>query len=209
MLRFARLKGDVSMPRTRATKCHIPLRSAALTVAQSNAVDSLVSGKNDKETAESVGVDRTTVTRWRLYSPEFQAALNVRRAEIWSVGAARIQSLIPKALDVLAAELDNAQSPNRLKAAFELLRLVPPGGPAIGPTDPDEIVRGRVAELRKRTKAERELEKETEEENDSMANYGDPPMPTAKQLTEAVFQEIGTRLQEPPKSEDAHLLTKP
>lgn len=54
-----------------------------LTLAQHNAVDLLASGKTDTETAELLNLHRTTVTKWRLYSPDFQAALNIRRAETW------------------------------------------------------------------------------------------------------------------------------
>ena len=51
-----------------------------LTLAQQNAVDLLAAGKNDTETAELLKLTRVAVTRWRLYSPEFRAALAVRRA---------------------------------------------------------------------------------------------------------------------------------
>lgn len=132
-----------------ATERNGPLHRRALTVGQENAVDALVCGKTDAETAALVGVHRVTVTRWRLYDPVFQAALNVRRAEVWAVGPARLRALIPKAVDVLAASLE-ADGPERLRAAVELLKLVPPGpaGP-LGPTDPEEIVRG-VVEGRRR-----------------------------------------------------------
>ena len=46
-----------------------------LTLAQQNAVDLLAAGKNDTETADALKLNRVTVTRWRLYSPEFRAAL--------------------------------------------------------------------------------------------------------------------------------------
>lgn len=178
----------------RATKCYKLLHSVALSLVQENAVDALVTGKTDAETAALVGVDRTTITRWRLYSPTFQAALNVRRAEVWSTGLLRIQGLIPKALDVLAEELGKADSPNRLKAAIELLRLVPPNGPIIGPTDPDEIVRRRAEELRLRIIEDREKAKETAEMNDDYDNSVYPPTPTADKLIATVLEEINTRL---------------
>jgi hypothetical protein len=198
------------MPKTaRASKCRKLPHPAILSVQQENAVDALVSGKNDAETAAIVGVDRTTVNRWRLYSPAFQAALNARRVEVWSVGSIRMQGLIPKALDVLAEELDKPDSPNRLKAALELLRLVPPeglfltpGSPLIGPTDPDEIVRRRVEELRVRTIQERENAKAVDEENDDYSNAmaGLLPMPTNEELTATVLKEIDARLKEPVKA---------
>jgi hypothetical protein len=112
-------------------------------VAQQSAVDLLASGKTDTETAELLKLARPTVTRWRLYDPVFQAALNHRRAEVWGAGLDRLRSLIPKALDALAAELQ--ETPSRLKAALEVLRLaqLPAPVPA-GPTSPEDIVSALV-----------------------------------------------------------------
>ena len=125
-------------------------QSRELTVSQLNAIDLLVLGKTDKETAELCNLSRTCVSKWRLYNPVFQAALNERRAEIWSSGIDRLRALVPKALDVLSQELDKPDSPARLKAASELLRLIPlsNGILKIGTTDPDEIVRQIVTERR-------------------------------------------------------------
>src|SRR5215469_11514531 len=89
------------------------------TLPQLSAIDLLVSGKNDKETAEMLGLSRTAVTKWRLYDLGFQAALNQRRAEVWGAGIDRLRSLIPRALDALADELESKESPNRFKAAVE------------------------------------------------------------------------------------------
>src|SRR5262245_24535399 len=121
-----------------------------LTMHQLNAIDLLAAGKTDKETAELLGLSRTCVTKWRLYDPVFQAALTRRRAEVWSAGIDRLRALIPKALDALADALENKQSPNRLKAASEILRLahLPAGSLGIGPSDAEEIVSQIVVEQR-------------------------------------------------------------
>ena len=50
------------------------------TLAQLNAIDLLASGKTDTEAAELLHLSRTAITKWRLYDPVFQAALNQRRA---------------------------------------------------------------------------------------------------------------------------------
>jgi hypothetical protein len=121
-----------------------------LTMPQLNAIDLLASGKTDKETAELLKLSRTCVTKWRLYDPVFQATLNQRRAEVWGAGIDRLRSLIPKALDALADELENRNSPNRLKAAAEVLRLaqLPADALKTGPTDPEAIVRQVVLNRR-------------------------------------------------------------
>jgi hypothetical protein len=127
-----------------------PPQQRGLTLPQLNAIDLLAAGKTNKETAELLGLSRTCVTKWRLYDPVFQAALNQRRSEVWAAGIDRFCSLIPKALDALAEELENKQSPNRLKAAGEILRLarLPAGALAAAPTDAEVIVRQIVVRRR-------------------------------------------------------------
>jgi hypothetical protein len=121
-----------------------------LTLPQMSAIDLLVTGKTDQQTAELLNLSRTCITKWRLYDPVFQAGLNRRRAEVWSVGIDRLRCLIPKALDALAEELENKEGSNRLKAASEILRLakLPDGSLATGPTEPEEIVHQIVARRR-------------------------------------------------------------
>jgi hypothetical protein len=121
-------------------------RSRTPTLPQLNAIDLLAACKTDTDVAEALNLDRTTVTKWRLYDPVFQAALNRRRAEVWSVGIDRLRSLIPKALDALADGLECKHPPHRIKAAVELLKLVPlpESALAVGPTDPQAILEGIV-----------------------------------------------------------------
>jgi hypothetical protein len=111
-----------------------------LTLAQQSAVDLLAGGKNDTQAAELLGLSRTTVTKWRLYDPEFQAALD------------RLRALIPKALDVLAAGLECNHLPRQVKAAAEVLRLarLPSAALGIGLTSAEEIVRQVVSRQRER-----------------------------------------------------------
>jgi hypothetical protein len=132
------------------------------------------------------------VSKWRLYDPVFQAALNQRRAEVWGAAADRLRSLIPKALDALAAALEDSFHPGRLKAAAELLRLAPPTGSAlaIGPTDADQIVRGIVRE--RRSAAPGLL--------DGLLD-SDKNLPPLEEHVEQVRRELETRLDEPDSTE--------
>ena len=139
----------------RATKQPTPAGAQpyphGLTLAQLNAADLLAAGKNDTETADAAGLNRVTVTRWRLYSPEFRAALADRRAAVWGAAADRLRALLPQAIDALADALQESDTPDRVTVALAVLRLAGPIPlvPA-GPTDPDEIVRGVVEEERQR-----------------------------------------------------------
>jgi hypothetical protein len=170
-----------------ATKCDTVLRPAGLTVAQENAVDALASGMKDADTAALVGVNRVTVTRWRLYSPHFRAALTERRRAIWTAGMDRLRSLIPLALDAVADELAKPDNPNRLQSAFGLLKLVPLTIVAQGPTDPDEIVRDIVAERRRNARGPFD---------DAMEN--DKGLPDPDEHTRQVWDELTAKAGELP-----------
>ncbi|MDP2949828.1 MAG: hypothetical protein Q8P22_09865 [Chloroflexota bacterium] len=115
-------------------------REHGLTVEQHNAIDLLVTGKTDQDTAEAVSVNRVTVTKWRLYDPYFQAELNRRRQDTWGTAADRLRAMVPKALGVLEAELD--QGGDKAKVAVQVLKLVgleKLGKPA-GAIDGDELL---------------------------------------------------------------------
>ena len=125
-----------------------------LTIAQQNAVDLLITGATDQEAAEAVGVTRQTVCGWHHTNPYFQAALNRRRQELWGATVDQLRSLLPRAVAVLAEELERGE--DRADVALAILRL---GGVdrtkasqkldkfLVGPTDPDQII---DAEARRR-----------------------------------------------------------
>jgi hypothetical protein len=83
------------------------IRQRGLTLEQQNAIDLLIAGKTDTETASAVGVHRVTVTKWRNYDPWFQAELNRRRQEVWGAASERLRAMLPKALDAFDAEFTN------------------------------------------------------------------------------------------------------
>ena len=91
-------------------------RQQGLTIEQLNAIDLLVTGMSDQEVADKVGVNRVTVTSWRLYDPYFQAELNKRRKEIWGASIDKMRNLIPKALETV----ENAIKQGDVKTALEL-----------------------------------------------------------------------------------------
>src|SRR5689334_19627947 len=79
-----------------------------LTPQQETAVDLLVAGKTIQATAETIDVRRATVSEWVNHHPGFMAALNLRRQECWREVTAGLRALAPKAVGVLATELDSA-----------------------------------------------------------------------------------------------------
>ena len=92
-----------------------------LTPKQQAAIDLLLSGRNDRETAEVVGAHRTTISRWRLHDLAFVDELNRRRREVYGAAGERLRALLPKALDVLERQLDEGDG--GLPAALAVCKL--------------------------------------------------------------------------------------
>ena len=124
-------------------------RHSGLSIQQRRAVDLLVLGRNDRETGEKIGVARQTVCGWRCKNPEFVAAINERRSELWDCQTERLRGLLARAVDVLEAELDGDRA---LRAAVHVLKAVGVYGhaslPPKGSSEPEQIERAwsRAAE---------------------------------------------------------------
>lgn len=149
-----------------------------LTITQLNAIDCLVAGKTDGDTAEVVGVTRQTVNGWRNHNPEFIAALNARRLEVWSAAHDRLLSLLPVALNTLEAVV-TGPSPN-WRAAARIVELSGVsqqgrGGTGqrpvhVGLMDPKEIVDDEVRRRRLKALASEIEGPITEEERREVLN---------------------------------------
>ena len=110
-----------------------------LSVEQLNAIDILVLGKTDQETAKAVGVARETVNRWRNENPYFAAELNKQRKQLWGANGDRLRALTTKAVDAIETALDAGDS----KAAIEVLKAVGIYGAMeapSGPVDADLVI---------------------------------------------------------------------
>ncbi len=112
---------------TTATTVRTPCRNRELTPEQCAALDQLIMGKSDRETAEAIGVHRVTVTRWRLHDQLFRAQFKRLKLEIMTRSVNQLRSLLPKALDCLAYHL-NPRSDFCMKATAQVYALVKAGG---------------------------------------------------------------------------------
>mgnify|MGYP000945757305 CR=1 FL=1 len=83
------------------------------------AIDMILTGLNDREVAESIGVGRNTVNKWRNHDEDFQAELNERRRELNEATQNRIRSLTQKALDAIEYALERGDA----RIALEVLKL--------------------------------------------------------------------------------------
>ena len=112
-----------------------------LSIEQQNAIDLLILGKSDKEVADAVGVNRTTIWEWRTAHPIFMATLERRRAEVWRQPQERLRSLLSKAVENLGQAVESGD----LKSSVEVLKAVGMYGDgtmnAIGEQDPEKLIR--------------------------------------------------------------------
>ena len=112
-----------------------------LSIDMESAMDCLILGKSDRETAEAVGVNRMTIWGWRHEHPLFMATLERRRAEVWRQPQERLRSLLSKAVENLAAAVEEGD----LKASIEVLKAVGMHGEgtmnAIHEQDPEKLIR--------------------------------------------------------------------
>jgi hypothetical protein len=112
-----------------------------LSIEMENAIDYLILGKSDRETAEAVGVNRMTIWGWRHEHPLFMATLERRRAEVWRQPQERLRSLLHKAVENLAAAVEDGD----LKASVEVLKAVGMYGDGtmnvIFEQDPEKLIR--------------------------------------------------------------------
>jgi hypothetical protein len=90
---------------------------------QHAAIELLILGQKTKDVASAVGVERRTVTRWKV-DENFREELDRRRRELWSRASQRIASLVHPAIDVLEKHLNDRYEGNRFRAASAVLRLV-------------------------------------------------------------------------------------
>lgn len=115
-----------------ATHCD---KDRQLNDKQLRALDELAAGRTDTAVAASVGVHRTTVTRWRLYNAPFAAALNRRRAALRDASADRLRSMVTKALDRIEHEIEDG--PDGAKIALKVIELA--NASTIGPTTTQDV----------------------------------------------------------------------
>jgi hypothetical protein len=106
--------------KAQATKPDKSRRWKPLSQAQLNAIDCLLAGMNDTETAANPRVNtcRQTLWDWRMNDPLFIAELQQRRATLWSSTREKLRGLMGKAIENITASVESgnvADSWNLLK----------------------------------------------------------------------------------------------
>jgi hypothetical protein len=108
----------------------------SLSEPQLTAVLLLLQGKNVQTVADTIGVQRPTVSYWLNHHLGFQAELNQRRQELLDGLADTLRSLLPRALEVLKQELEG---PQPLAAALQVLKTAGFTGEVGRPTGPTTV----------------------------------------------------------------------
>src|SRR5205823_2386356 len=96
-----------------------------------NAVELLLHGHSDHDTAAQLGVDRTTIFRWRK-TIAFQRELDRGRQRLWEQSAGQLQSMVQPALNILQKQLTSDDVKLQIRAATILLRFATPSRLAPG-----------------------------------------------------------------------------
>jgi len=102
------------------TKSDKILRFKSLSIEMPNAIDLLIVGKTDQETADAVGVTRQTIHTWRTSHLLFQSELEQACGALWRLSAERLRGLMSRALNNIAIAIDEGD----VKSSFELLKAV-------------------------------------------------------------------------------------
>lgn len=121
------------------------------------AIEALLTGETITSTAESVGVDRTTVHRWLKEDFEFQATLNAHRREMWEGIQAGLWIAAAKAVEAVTEAIeagDGRMALQVLKGVGALSGQSPP----CASDDPD-ILRQEAEIAQQASESDRQMRK--------------------------------------------------
>src|SRR4051794_30158274 len=129
-----------------------------LSAQQRLAIHLLVHGKPDREVADTIKLDRSTITRWRLYHPTFRTQLNRQREALWLNQTDLLRSMMQDALHTLQTHLSSQSERSAFRAAVSIIRLALKIGPPSGPTDEYDLLKQhRLREISENKKHESEM----------------------------------------------------
>ncbi len=112
-----------------------------LSASQRLAIHLLLLGQTDQQVADSVHLERSSITRWRLYHPTFRAELNRQREALWLNHVDRIRAMAATALSVLQNHLSSPTERSSFRAAINILKLAARFSPPPGPTDEYQLLK--------------------------------------------------------------------
>ena len=115
-------RGDGSTSQPPATEV-VTDNSALLDERQRVAIELMLSGATLTSVAQSVGIGRKTLYRWRTDDPAFRGELQRRRSEILDSSVDRFRDLLGKSMDLIETQLRDPYTITSLRAARTLLTM--------------------------------------------------------------------------------------
>jgi hypothetical protein len=141
---------------------------SSLSPEQLSAIELLLTGATDQHVADSIGRHRVTVTRWRLYHPQFRSALYLRQRDAYRGAADAMRGILPMALDTLRDQLRVGQGRGAIAVSvLHKAGLITPttlGATDVRPPADDDAILMEIldAEVRRRRAQIREEDAEDE-----------------------------------------------
>ncbi len=139
----SRLEEEVDMRFTPAESTFKQLLNCRLSPQQASAVDLMVGGACDADVARTLGLHRSTISRWRQFHPAVVAELNRHRDSTLEAAADRLRRTTQRALDIIDERLAAIDRPDlQLRASVCLLRMIGIGTRAahVGATSADQFI---------------------------------------------------------------------
>lgn len=91
---------------------------------QERALEMIILGEKDVEIATALGINRTTIYRWRKYDVQFMRALDERQALMREMAQNGLLELMDTALETVKEALSNGDTRTRLQAARMVLDML-------------------------------------------------------------------------------------
>jgi DNA-binding CsgD family transcriptional regulator len=94
-----------------------------LTEIQLRAIELTLEGNTDVHIAQTLGINRRTLWRWKNLDNDYRGVLNNARIQHYAAAADRYQMLLNRATTILAQSLQDPANETRFRAAAVVLNM--------------------------------------------------------------------------------------
>jgi DNA-binding CsgD family transcriptional regulator len=94
-----------------------------LSERQLQAVELTMQGHTDVQIAQTLGINRRTLWRWKNLDDDYRRVLNNARIQMYASAADRYQTLLSRATGILSQCLQDSADENRFRAATLVLSM--------------------------------------------------------------------------------------
>jgi DNA-binding CsgD family transcriptional regulator len=118
---------------------------ANLSDTQLNAIDLLLQGYNETQTAQALSINRRTLYHWKTHDEDYREALAEARHQFHATVTDRLESIVFKATSTLVKFLEDPTDASRMKAAQILLNVASRYKPEPPPKRPQTPTQKEIA----------------------------------------------------------------